>query len=345
MPAPRPTLRSLALEAGVSPMTVSLALRNSGEVSAVTRLRLQRLAAARGYLPDPTIAKLMHHLRARAPVRFQASICGLMQGWTGIPLGHDNYLTRLERGLRERAASLGFAFSLLDMADHPTRGQLQRVLVSRGIEGLVLMPLGQRCDLHRRLDWDAFSTVSVTPSVTAPRFHGVMPHHFENILRACGELGRAGYRRIGLAITKEWDERVNHRWSGGIAWQNLFGGTSVVVPFVDPQPGPNLTPATWSAWLVHERPDAVICESLDRAALSAVVWALPVADRPRIVTLNWPDPPASAGIDQQVERIGAVAIEVLAGMISRGEKGVPRLANTTMVDGVWVGEPGRRRRR
>ena len=44
MASTRPTLRSLAREAGVSPMTFSLALRNSREVSAKTRARLQDLA-------------------------------------------------------------------------------------------------------------------------------------------------------------------------------------------------------------------------------------------------------------------------------------------------------------
>jgi hypothetical protein len=51
--------------------------------------------------------------------------------------------------------------------------------------------------------------------------------------------------------------------------------------------------------------------------------------------LNWPSPPATVGVDQQVERIGEVAIEVLAGMIVRGEKGVPEWPNTTMIEGVW----------
>src|SRR4051812_2745536 len=49
------TIRTLAAEAGVCPMTVSLALRNHRSISAPVRARLQRLAEVRGYLPDPTI--------------------------------------------------------------------------------------------------------------------------------------------------------------------------------------------------------------------------------------------------------------------------------------------------
>ena len=75
MTAPRPTLRSLAAEAGVSAMTMSLALRGSPGVSVTTRRRLRRLAESRGYRPDPHVARLMHHLRTRAPARAQANLC------------------------------------------------------------------------------------------------------------------------------------------------------------------------------------------------------------------------------------------------------------------------------
>jgi len=54
MPHPlSPTLRSLAAEAGVSPLTVSLPLRNHPRISATTGERIQQLAELRGYTPDP----------------------------------------------------------------------------------------------------------------------------------------------------------------------------------------------------------------------------------------------------------------------------------------------------
>ena len=331
----RPTLRSLAAEAGVSPMTVSLALRNSSGVSAATRRRLHRLAARRGYVPDPTLAKLMHHLRVGRPARFKASLCGLKQGWTPNQLQPGDYLLRLEAGLMRRAAALGFGMSMLDIDEFPGPGQLQRVLAHRGIEGLVLLPLRSPTDLTDSLDWNSFAVVSTTPSVTAPRFHSVMPHHFSNTVEACGKLRSAGFRRIGLALTREWEQRVHHRWSGGMAWHNLFGHTAPVVPLIDAAAGPNITPDALLEWIKRERPDVVFGETVDRLALKTLIDSLPARRRPVIATLNWPNPPAVAGIDQRPERIGEVAIEVVASMLVRGEKGVPALADTTMVDGQW----------
>ena len=60
--APPVRMQELADQAGVSRMTVSRALRNSPGVSKATCLRIQALATARGYCPDPLIQRLTSHL-------------------------------------------------------------------------------------------------------------------------------------------------------------------------------------------------------------------------------------------------------------------------------------------
>ena len=336
MTAPRPTLRSLAAAAHVSPMTVSLALRNSREVSAATRKKIQRLAAAHGYRPDPTIARLMHHLRVRSPARFQANIAGLVQTWAPHRRAVGDYIGRLRAGLEQRAAELGYAFSTVNLDEFRTGAPLRRVLQSRGVEGIVVLPLLRATDLSGLLDWSAFSTVSTTPSLLAPKFHSVTPNHFDNTLAVCRALARSGFRRIGLAVSRDWNERVKFRWAGGIAWQNQFGGTEPVPPLITDVPGPDLEPAEFAAWLRREKPDAIITDASIRTAVAAVLAALPGRARPKIVTMNWPDAACDAGLDQRPEQVGAAAIDVLAGLITRGEKGVPVLPNTTMIDGLWA---------
>lgn len=335
-PTPRPTLRSLAKEAGVSPMTVSLALRNSREVSAAMRRRLQRLAAARGYRPDPAVSKLMHHLRINRPARPKTNLCGIGHRFQPNQFARGNYLVRLEEGLRQRAESLGFAYQQLMIDDFASSAHLERVLVSRGVEGLVILPLRQTTDLSGLLDWSRFAVVSATPAVITPHFHGVIPAHFDNMLVLCGALRAAGFRRIGLAIPADWNQRVRFRWAGGIAWQNLFGGTTAITPFFSAAPGPNLDPEGFAAWLLREKPDAVITDSTNPAALAPGLSQLPPHRRPSIITMNWPDPSADAGIDQRATLLGSVAIEVLAGLLIRGEKGVPAAPTNTTIEGVWM---------
>lgn len=238
--------------------------------------------------------------------------------------------------LEQRAEELGFAFEVMEVGADGDGPALERILLSRGVEGIVIMPMMGRRDLTGLLDWARFSVVSVTSSVVAPRFHSVMPNHFDNILHAYGELAERGFRRIGLAISRDWDERVRYRWTGGMAWQNQFGKTQPVPVYLGEARGPAIADAGFSTWIRKNFPDAVLVESIDGILLEEALRKIPPRRRPKIVTLNWPNKLADGGIDQRVGEIGSVAIERLAGMISRGEKGAPKRSNVTMVNGDWV---------
>lgn len=336
MKSTRLTLRTLAAEAGVSAMTFSLALRNRPEISTATRRRLQRLAKLRGYQPDPTISKLMQHLRMSSPARRQANICGLVEAAPGPGGIRHEFAERVQLGLRKRAESLGFAFGTMEISEDANRGRLQRVLRSRGVEGVVLMPMPRQRDLGALLEWEHYSVVSVTSSITAPRVHSVTPNHYDNIIRACRQLTKEGYRRIGLAISREWDERVRHRWAGGVTWQNEFGGTEPVPPFLGAAVGPKLSDPGFAAWLNTHRPDVILVEEIDGELLAQTLRAMGRRKRPDVFSLDWPNSRAGTGMDQRPEEIGSVAIEILAGMISRGERGVPDRPLSIMVDGEWV---------
>lgn len=331
-----PTLRSLAAEAGVSAQAFSLALRNRSEIPLATRRRLIRLAKLRGYQPDPTISKLMQHLRMRAPTRSKANICGLyIPNKSSITQRHE-FGERVHSGLRQRAESLGFAYDRIEIPSGASKTRLQDMVSSRGVEGIVLLPMPGQSDLSKLLDWKGFSVVSVTCSVVAPRVTTVIPNHYDNMIRACQQLAGKGFRRIGLAISRDWDERVRHRWAGAIAWQNDSGETERVPPFLSTVVGPKLADPKFVGWLQTHNPDVVVVEEIDGDMLNQALRVLPAKKRPVVATLDWPNAQASLGMDQRPEEIGAVAIETLAGMITRGERGVPVRPLSLMVDGDWI---------
>lgn len=336
MKSARPTLRSLATEAGVSAMTVSLALRNRAEIPLRTRQRIQRLARLRGYTPDPTLTKLMQHLRTTEPTRNRANICGLVDAaWSSSHLTHP-FAARIDAGIRRQAEALGFSFSRIEIPSRRAGRRLQTLLENRAIEGIVLLPMPDQTHLADLLEWDAFSVVAVTTSIIAPRFHRVTPHHFDNVLHACRQLTARGFTRIGLAISQRWNERVRFRWTGAIAWQNAFGGTTPVPPFLGSTAGPRLDDAGFAAWVRRYKPDAILVEAIDPELLAKSIAQSGMRIKPVIIAMDRSPKDTGPGIDQRPEAIGTVAIETLAGMIYRGERGVPTHPLSIAVEGEWV---------
>lgn len=71
---PSPNMTDIAKAAGVSKNTVSLALRGSPKVSAVTRRRIEKAAKSLGYRPNPTVAHLMAELRQNRSQGYQSTL-------------------------------------------------------------------------------------------------------------------------------------------------------------------------------------------------------------------------------------------------------------------------------
>ena len=212
---PRPNIRSIAAQAGVSSATVSLALRQHPRISAATRRRVLRIADALGYRPDPHVAKLMLHLRTRRPPGFQSTLAAL----TTIAAGRElPYLRDIVASARQRAEALGYGLTLVRLEDPPgPRRDVERMLRSRGVDGLLLLPLASPRPLTPLLDWKKFAVVTATNGVLAPEFHRVVPHQFSNMLALCQQLTRRGYRRLGMVVPAEHDLVVNHGFSAAVA--------------------------------------------------------------------------------------------------------------------------------
>jgi len=311
-------------------MTVSRALRNHPEISARTRARVRKAAAALGYRPDPAMAKLMMHLPSRRKPAFQASICAL----TDVASGAQNpYTDRILKGVCRRAEQLGYGFNLVHMKEAGSTSKgLQRILRSRGVEGVLLLPMAAPVNLDRLLDWREFSVLAATGSVISPEFRQVTPRQFANTLELCRRLALRGYRRIGLALHASQDVRVNHAFSAAVTWHGHFEAAEHVPPFFYEDPWPN----GLAAWFTRERPDAVVLGREDLLDTFAGILKLKVPGRIGFSSTNTTPGSGVAGIDELPEEIGAISVDALTGMIQRGEKGVPAVPTSLMVSGRWV---------
>lgn len=330
---PRPTIRSLAKQAGVTPMTVSLALRNHASISRATKERIQRLAAESGYRPDPEVSKLMHHLRTRREVRYQATICGLRSRPNTT---EARYGDEIEQGAKERAGALGFGFESLwlEEVDRESRS-LHRILRSRGIEGLVLLPMAKPVSLANAVQWSDFSVVTASLSVLAPRFSGVIPDQFGNMMKLCSHLSAEGYRRLGLVTQPLHDLRVDHRFTGALAWHGVFGRVDSLKPFVTESWPPDRKEL--QQWYRAQKPQVLIADSESRArSLQEMLAPIATPLPPMYSTGLCSEESHYPGINEHPQEIGAVAVDMLAGQLQRGIKGVPKVSSLTMIEGSLV---------
>ncbi len=330
-------LRAVAEAAGVCLMTVSLALRDSPKISAATRKRVRTIAARIGYRPDPEISRLMGRLRSSRLIRGSVVIATVnLRGKAGL----HPYGASVDRGVVRRAGELGFAVSRFNLADFDGDPKaLLRVIRTRGITGVILLPSGDTMGFDPAIDWSGLSVVSATTSVIAPRFHSVVPNQLHNMMSLIARARERGCRRIAAVLRKELEERTRNHYSLALSWH---GHRSRIIVLPDgAEPAENH--ARVRAWFARHRPDAVFAQDADFAS-RVIEEVFPADQRPWLVSLAGRADSRIAFEDQLPERIGESAVSLIAGMLDTHETGVPPHPRVTTIDGVLREPPASPRR-
>lgn len=333
-PAKRPSLRSVAEAAGVSAMTVSRVLRNQSSISEPLRAKVLKAVRTLGYTPDPQVAKLMHHLRTRRKPAFEAAICALTTRGPDSP--PHFYFAGVESGAEQRAKGAGFSFSTLQIGSTPeTWRTLPRILRSRGVEGVILLPMLLPLPLDGLLNWDEFSVVAATLSVLSPQLHAVQPHHFKNSRLLAERVSALGYRRIGVVANFEQTQRTNHSLNAAVIWHELLNQGSFVPPLLYSGTNPN----DLEEWYQREQPDVIVTHVPRLCHAFAARLGLSIPGPVGFVSANANPGTEIAGINERSRDVGIAAVDLLAGLIHRGIRGIPSLPSATQVPGVWVDAP------
>ncbi len=321
----RVSLRMIARAANVSVMTVSYALRGSPEVSASEARRIQKLAEAMHYRPDPLLTHLMQHLRSSRTVRSTSNLAVL----TDL---RADFVQRLLAGAEARAAKLGYTLDRIDPRTYDGRSEaLTRALFARGMSGILLAP-SDPTDCRPLIDWSRFAAVAMTYSVVEPRLHRVVPHHFDNASRTFALLHERGFRRIGFAMTPDMEFRTNQSYSGAYyRCVQLRGMAALPILLLDPAAKSRI-----ATWYKRHRPDAVVLangQHFRGHVLPALGEA--ICRRTPFATLDAEPEQGLAGIDQRFETIGSHAVDAVIAQIHRNERDVPAMPVVSMVEGQW----------
>jgi DNA-binding LacI/PurR family transcriptional regulator len=329
-------MQQIAEAAGVSRMAVSLALRNSPKISKATTERIRRIAEEFGYRPNPMVSALMTQLRHGREVRKPSVLAYVTAYPTEDGWRQPGPFVAFYEGAKRRAETLGYVLDLWWLRRPGLSEQrFCDILFTRDIHGLIFAPLpGAGGALN--LDWSRFASSAIAYSVTSPAMNRASNDQFGTITLALAELTRLGYRRIGLAITRESDERVRQKWSAGMLVYQQGIPPAARVPILRAT-----TPlhAAFASWFREHRPDAVLSVT-ERCVNFLDEIGVRVPEDVGFADLALTGADADfAGVNQNSELVGAAAVDLVDAQLRRNERGIPAHAKTVLVPGVWVPGP------
>jgi LacI family transcriptional regulator len=328
----RVTTHDIARAAGVHQTTVSLALRGDPRLKASTIAKVKAAAERLGYRPDPMLSALASYRDSRRPARLRDTLAWVTDwetrdGWRELPMFVDFF-----DGACRRAAELGYRLEeywLNSRQLSPERNSA--ILHGRGVRGLILAPLPNGASsLH--LAWEHFCTVAIGPTLRQPALHVVSNNQFGTVQMLCGELAARGYRRIGYAIDRLSDTRMNGRWSAAFDYFQRDLPASRRVSRLEETTDRD----TLRRWLQRERPDVIFgcSEELFELLQSQAGSTQKIPDFALIGV-----PTGSrrfSGIDENAGRVGETAAEQLSHLIRIGTRGIPPISTLTLIDGRWI---------
>ncbi len=339
------TMRTVAKRAGVSVMTVSRVLRNDPRVAEATRQQVLQAARELGYRPNPLVSALMVNLQSARGHRDQTiAFLTCRHPQSG---NHRNSaasgdwkpgrtFSAFQKGAFTRADSLGFRMKEFSLdAPGMTDARMGRILRSRGINAIVVAPLavpGRRIDLP----WEHFSASAIGYSLGWPMLHRALNHQMHSIRIALAELTARGYRRIGLAMEKQSDERVDNNWLAGLLlYQSKIPQRDRVPPFLPAA----MTQSSFNQWRERHRPDVVVS-----VRLTVLHWlkeaGVRVPEEVGFAILSYyPVMGPVAGIDQNTQEAGAAAIDLVVEQLYLNKRGIPVNPKSVLIEGEWVEGP------
>jgi LacI family transcriptional regulator len=333
MPA-KATLQDVAQQSGVHRTTVSLALRDHPRIPVSTRERVKSVAARLGYRVNPLVAALMQSRRLGRAAQHMtlAYVTNYPTRYGWKPLHHDR--PDFFPGAVARARELGYNLQDFWLAEPGmTPHRFCDILAARNIHGLIIgrLPPGQN---SLALDWRRFSCVALGLTLRSPVLHHVTENHFDTVWQAMQRCLDRGYRRVGFVFSEDNDSpRVGDRWLGAYLRRQLAFPARDRVPLCPAIPADQ---TEFARWFERHRPDALIATHARPVLAWLKQMRVNVPRQVGLVHLEGLPEGECAGVRYDPAQIGALAVEMLVGLLHRNETGVPSAnQHEVLLTGEW----------
>ncbi len=316
------TLSEIATRAGVTKMTVSLALRNHPRISRSMRLRIQSIAKDVGYETSLVTRSLSQYHSNR--VRFYGRIAWIAS-CTELGLQERAGASEMFAGARAHAKKLGFNFRSL-------RSEVGTTAVTEKIQDwnveAVIIYSSSFSKVKLDLPWDRLFAISIGTQLLQPKLHLVGEHAYQSMLACLRELRALNFHRIGFVLDKKSESRSRDYLAAYLSEQFYFGGPSKIPPLIFER-FENL-----KSWVQRYKPTAVVVLGDE---MNDYFRRLPLVLRRGIYPVSLClTSKTGSGIQPPFRKIGRTAVELLIQLIQHNDKGIPRQPGFHMIEGSWI---------
>lgn len=316
-----------------------MALHNNSKIPPKRRQAVQRIAREMGYIPDPFLSGLAAYRRGRVSVK-DHGVLAWVNHWK-----QPEYLYQFKefrdywRGASKVASRFGYRLDEVRWESDCTPKRFERILLARGIEGILVPPHHDLLDWED-FDWSKFSVIKFGLSVPNPDSNLVTSDVFRAMVMAVKKIYEYGYRRIGLVVNKEFNERLGGNFLSGFFYaQELLGLKPAIVPLltiltIRDQDDLEKQKDLLRQWLVRNKPEAILTSDIEVPRMVREI-GFRVPQDIAIAGTSTLDIPVEAGIDQRPDVIGRLAVEMLVKQINLSERGEPIDPCRILVESRW----------
>lgn len=333
------TMATIAKELGISRNAVSLALRNHPSIPNATRDKVRSVAKRLGYQRNPAHGELMSQMRMKGHGKTQATLALFNANRDPKAFTRHPTIPYYVKGCQQRTKGLGYTLDQFWLYEpHVTADRWVDIFEARGIRGILLVGLMTENRLPQNLlpIFETYPTVVTGVRTRQPALSFASVDHHILALRAFEKAIQLGYKRPGLVIDQAIDDLVELRFSAGYrSGQQSIPQVHRLRPFTDTQLTDNNL-AHFKKWLEKEQPD-VIFTLYNSVEKWLIQLGYQIPKDMGLIQLEWRSShPNWAGMNQHNDITGEAAIDMLIGMIHRGESGIPEFPRATLIGPTWV---------
>jgi DNA-binding LacI/PurR family transcriptional regulator len=324
----------IAKHIGVSASTVSLALKNDPRITKKVRQKVLDGAQELGYRPDPSVSALANYRWKTKPQAYSGTVAWITVGDEPGELRKNiPEYTLYWKGAHTCAKRFGYRIEEFALNERMPLEKLEKILYARNIKGLLLPPEPVLFEDWNKLNASNYSIVRMSRSVHNLEAHFVMTNQMADGLLASKKMNDHGYKRIGF-VGRKLEERL---FCPGFFWGQQNRNAEYIPPLFLHEIAPDQQAGALSQWIATYKPEAIL---QDHVGFYDLLNEIGLRSPEDIATASQNTlPSGTAGIIQNLEEVGRVAMLLLISLISDNDRGIPEIARQVLVPGKWIDGP------